>query len=185
MSESVTTPENWRPVPGWDGLYDVSDLGRVRSLPRMTAYGIKGGGVLKAARKGAPRYPYLGVTLSGAGVRRQVKIHRLVLQAFIGPAPEGMNDGRHLDGVTFNCALTNLDWGSHARNGQDMIDHGHANGPGDGSAHPRAKLTEEIAIEARAEYATGRVTERALAKRYGVNVSTMHRLLTRQTWDHV
>lgn len=189
MDESVTHPndqvERWLPVVGWESYYLVSDLGRVRSLPRPTASGRHVGRILKPQKKGPPGYLYPGLTLSGGGVKLQVKVHRLVLQAFIGPAPEGMNDGRHLDGEPFNCALTNLAWGTHAQNGQDMIGHGRAKGPGDGSRHPQAKLTEDIVIRARIEYAAGGITERVLAARYDVNVGTIHHMLKRDTWDHV
>jgi len=66
-----------------------------------------------------------------------------------------------------------------------MIRHGRANGPGRGASHPKAKLTEDLVRQIRAEYAAGGCTERDLADRYGVDAGTMHRLLTRQTWKYV
>ena len=66
-----------------------------------------------------------------------------------------------------------------------MHEHGTASCKRWGSDHYRAKLTEELVPVIRAEYAAGGVTERDLATKYGVNVSTLHRMLTRQTWQHV
>ena len=184
MSKSATPDERWLDVPGWEGLYGVSDLGAVRSYPRRTVTGIHGGKTLKPILLGRPPYLYKAAVLCRPGMRYQVKVHKLVMLAFGPPQPPGQ-EIRHKNGDALDCRYGNLEWGTHVQNGQDMIDHGHANGPGDGSAHPRAKLTEELVIQLRAEYALGGVTERVLAERSGVNVSTLHRMLTRRTWDHV
>ena len=186
MSQSAITPaipalegEIWLPVQGFETLYLVSDQGRVWSA-RGT------GRLLKPARRGSPGYPKLGVILcDGPSVRWQVFVHQLVMLAFVGPYPEGQ-EIRHGRGGPLDNRLVNLCYGTHAENGRDMIEHGHANGCGKlGSKHPKAKLTEDLVRQIRVEYAAGGVTEQVLADRHGVNVSTLHRLLARQTWQHV
>ncbi len=118
--------EEWRPVVGWEGLYEVSDLGRVRSLDRMVSSGL---GRTKLYRgrvlvgKIAPSTGYRVCTLtSGAGRRKYALIHRLVLEAFVGPCPEGM-ECCHGDGDRANASLTNLRWDTRSANTIDAVTH--------------------------------------------------------------
>ena len=62
-------PERWLPVPGYEGLYEVSDLGQVRSLPRPTKRGIRGGNVLKHVSSGYG-YPVVCIRKNGRGTMR-------------------------------------------------------------------------------------------------------------------
>ena len=115
--------EEWRQIADFEGLYDVSNLGRVRSWSRF--------------KKGAPLSPvpnrqgYLSVALQHAGQVRYRKIHQLVLEAFVGPRPDGQVV-RHLDGNPANNVLSNLAWGTHSENMADAIRHG---------THPEARKT--------------------------------------------
>ena len=187
MHES-TTPgaeaERWLPVPDWEGLYDVSDLGRVRSYPRMTVTGMHGGGMLQAVLRGKPGYQYPHVTLARRGTKKSVPVHKLVMLAFGPPQPPGM-EVCHKNGNALDPRIGNLKWGTHRENGRDMIQHGRARGAPSGEANAKAKLTADLVRQLRAEYAAGGCTERDLAQRSGVNVSTLHRMLTRQTWKNV
>ena len=83
--------ELWLPVPGYEGLYDVSNRGRVRSLPRNTT----SGRILKPQR--ANKLGHLKVVLSKDGKTEQFLIHRLVMEAFAGPCPPGQQV-RHWNG---------------------------------------------------------------------------------------
>lgn len=201
MSQSIPAidGESWRDVPGYEGLYRASTRGRVLSLPRQTTRGFRSGGLLKTALSGHPGYERLYVTLC-KGTRATnwtTTVHQLVMLTFAGECPEGQ-EVRHLDGNPMNnrwepgseeeakAAGGNLFYGTHTENQQDMVRHGRAMGCGKlGSEHPKAKLTEDLVRQIRAEYAAGGVTERDLSSRHGVNASTLHRLLIRQTWKHV
>ena len=116
-------PSNWRPVPGFDRYYEVSDEGEVRSLDRTVAHGKHGfttyrGRVLKARpTKGG----YLLVALSYGTKRRAIYVHHLVLLAFVGPRPpaEGRSEIRHLNGDKRDNRLTNLAYGSAKENAAD------------------------------------------------------------------
>jgi hypothetical protein len=101
--------ENWLPVVGFEQFYEVSDQGRVRSL--------RYGKVLKSSG----RYPMLILTMGGVPAGRYV--HRLVLEAFVGPCPDGC-ECRHLDGNSRNNALSNLAWGTSGENKLDEVRHG-------------------------------------------------------------
>lgn len=113
--------ERWLPVAGWEGRYEVSDHGRVRSVDRPPGGDPrrpKRGRVLKPRPAG--RAGYGEVSLSGRVPRY---VHTLVAEAFIGPRPSGMecchNNGDHRD----NRAL-NLRWDTHGNNQLDKSRHG-------------------------------------------------------------
>ena len=106
----------WRDVPGFEGRYQVSDDGRVLSLPRK---GARGRMLKMAWRKGG----YRTVGLSMSGVARTRLVHHLVLLAFVGPKPADAVT-RHLDGDPTNNALSNIVYGTHTENMRDALRHG-------------------------------------------------------------
>ncbi|MFV8317080.1 NUMOD4 motif-containing HNH endonuclease [Mycobacterium sp. 23] len=118
--------ENWKPVPEWEKLYEVSDLGNVRSLDRWVRNG--GGGFLYRGRLLQPSvgkrgYLVVGLSDGAARTRAGVKVHRLVLAAFVGPLPDGMM-GLHQNGNKLDNRLTNLRYGTNADNQYDSMRHG-------------------------------------------------------------
>lgn len=133
LDERDPLPERWLPVVGYEGLYEVSDLGRVRSLDRIltTHRGhrqMARGRVLQPWTYNKPdRLPYPIVQLCRQGRCKKQHIHRLVLNAFVGPRPEGLY-GCHNDGDVSNNALTNLRWDTPSSNCYDTVRHGHHKG---------------------------------------------------------
>lgn len=119
-----THEEVWRPVVGYEGAYEVSNLGRVRSLDRWIER-VTGarqrlrGRILSIQFDG--RYESVRLKLGGAG--RTVRVHQLVTEAFIGPRPDGM-EVCHDDGDPRNNRVDNLRYDTHAANSQDRIKHG-------------------------------------------------------------
>lgn len=118
--------EQWLPVVGWEGHYEVSDHGRVRSVHREIQF--RDGRVYTYGaqiRSLTPQVPYghLSVGLKRNSSRVTVRVHRLVLEAFVGPCPPGM-EACHNDGDTSNNSLPNLRWDTSSANKQDMIRHG-------------------------------------------------------------
>lgn len=81
--------ECWKDVKGYEGLYQVSTLGRVKSLPRNTTHG-------KILKSIVDKDGYLYVNLYNNGYRKKMKIHRLVAQAFI-PNPQNKPEVNHID----------------------------------------------------------------------------------------
>ncbi len=114
--------EKWVPVPGWEGLYEVSNLGRARSLDRLSSDGSRRlrGTVLKAS---IASHGYPTVTLWRDGSRQTFTVHALVARVFLGECPSG-EEVRHLDGDRRNPALGNLAYGSRSQNVLDAVDHG-------------------------------------------------------------
>lgn len=115
--------ERWKPVRGYEGFYEVSDLGNVRSVDRIARHGHRLRGKPIASRPNPERGGYVYVSLSRDGQMYTRRVHRLVLEAFVGPAPEGM-EGCHNDGDPANNALSNLRWSTHQENIWDKEIHG-------------------------------------------------------------
>lgn len=109
-------------MKGYEGLYEVSSLGRVRSQARPRTRG----GLLKPFKNKKQGYPTVG--LCKFGVKQVVRVHVLVAETFLGPRPPG-SEVRHLDGNPGNPAASNLAYGTRSQNLLDMRAHGtHHNG---------------------------------------------------------
>lgn len=108
-------------------------------------------------------------------------VNRLVLLAFVGPCPDGM-EGCHNDGNHRNNALSNLRWDTHISNEKDKKRHGTSN---EGIRNGTAKLMEEQVREIRRLYATGAYSLTQLARKFGMFFTILHPLIHRRTWKHV
>lgn len=117
--------ENWKPIPGFEGQYEVSDRGQVASLPRSVVS--RWGTTYTVPRRvlvGVPnRGGYLRLQLSQDAFATNHSVHVLVLLAFVGPRPEGML-GCHNDGNPANNHLSNLRWDTPSSNSRDTVKHG-------------------------------------------------------------
>lgn len=145
--------EIWLAVPGYEGVYEVSNFGRVRSLLRLvnSRWG-------KVMRKGVTLRPglvmpggYRQVALQRDGVTTPRYVHDLVLEAFVGPAPAG-HECRHLDGDSENNRLDNLAWGTRLENAQDKMRHGTVRR---GETHGSTKLPDSVVVEIRRRLSLG------------------------------
>lgn len=118
---AAPTSEQWRPVVGYEGYYEVSDLGRLRSLPRILADGRhwKGREITGSANKSG----HLALTICRDGVSRSTSLHTLVLEAFAGPCPPGQ-EACHWDDDPSNNALSNLRWDTRSANKKDAVRNG-------------------------------------------------------------
>lgn len=127
--------EEWRPVVGFEGAYEVSNHGRVRSLDRYIWrrpsrrhpdprgwYQFRKGKILRPCPTSTG---HLVVNL-GIGSQKKMKmhlLHRIILEAFEGPCPE-RHEGLHDDDIPSNNALPNLRWGTRGENVKDAIKNG-------------------------------------------------------------
>lgn len=130
--------ERWLPVVGSEGSYEVSDLGRARALTRIIrlrngSTRLIHGRMLSAT--GSP-YPMVHLALVDAdgfpAGRRSVRVHVLVMEAFVGQAPEGQ-EVRHRNGKHRDARLVNLRYGTRSDNVRDAVEHG---------THPETRKTE-------------------------------------------
>lgn len=109
------TEEVWKPISGFEGLYEVSNFGRVRSLTRFATNGrLFEGQLLNTADNGTG---YRVVNLHKDGKQKMILVHRLVAQAFIkNENPEKKHQINHIDGDKTNNAVSNLEWCSWKEN---------------------------------------------------------------------
>lgn len=167
----------WRAIPGYEGRYEISDDGRVRSLARrcLTGRGDRAVPAREPRLKGVGAY--LGVMLSASGAKATRLVHDLVLSAFVGPRPDA-EQARHLNGNARDNRLSNLSWGTAAENANDRIVHGTQPR---GEDHARAILTEVQVREIRA----AQRGIRRMGAAYGVSRSTIEAIRARRIWRHV
>jgi hypothetical protein len=123
---------------------------------------------------------YPSVELHHEGKSRRRSVHRIVLEAFIGPCPDG-HEARHIDGNKRNNRLWNLAWGTPAENAADRIRHGTQLR---GEDCPSAKLTADDAREILRLYRNECPHRPALAQRFGVSWATIDRIIRGVTWGH-
>jgi hypothetical protein len=138
--------EIWKAIPGYEGLYEVSDQGRVRNAVKILA-------------QAAMRSGHMAVHLS----KRTMYVHRLVLFAFIGPPPQSNQrmECRHLDGNPANNNLVNLAWGTVAENRADRRRLGE-----------KAKLSRAQMLELQKDLREGMLVKEAAVK-FGINRHTV------------
>lgn len=121
----MQSTEKWLPVVGHEGAYEVSDSGRVRSLDRVLARGHNVRGLMLKLVSQAASGPDARQTVSihQDGKQSTRLVHHLVLEAFVGPRPVGM-EACHGDGDASNNTLSNLRWDTHRENEADKLRHG-------------------------------------------------------------
>lgn len=184
MNTETIEPEEWRHVVGYDGLYSVSSLGRVRSESRLVVrpcgnnYRTKERILRPATGKRLP-YQSVGLTASN-GVTKTAYVHHLVLTAFVGPMPPGQ-EACHGDGNPKNNRKDNLRWGTRVDNHADKTLHGTSV---IGERHPMAKLTEETVRAMRQRVAEGAAPS-AIYAEFGVSRMTAYRAATGRSWSHL
>lgn len=168
--------ESWRPVKGFEGVYEVSSHGRIRSLHarwrtiRMLQPKLNGDG-------------YPEVHLRFNGISRLRRVHRLVAEAFLGPAPKGKSQVNHLDLVKNNNHVSNLEYVSNDEN----MAHAAAAGLFRGTSNAAARLTEDQVRQIRSEYIFGTPANgtRALARKFGMSQYAVHRVVSNRSWTHI
>lgn len=169
--------EVWKPVTGFAGLYEVSDLGRVRAPIKLDAIGrMYSARELKLCKD---RKGYAVVHLYKNRKRKPVWVACLVAEVFIGPRPAGMQVC-HCDGDKTNNCVSNLRYDTVKSNHADKRQHGTHR---EGSKINFAKLDEARVKAIKALLPTN--THTAIAKQYGVSRPTISLIAEGKTWAHV
>jgi hypothetical protein len=175
----MTLAEEWRDVAGFEGFYQVSNLGRVRSLSRTirSSYGktrTHAGRVMTSVVD-KDRYPRVIFRIDGKHYTR--KVHRLVCEAFNGPSDILHPEVDHLDGDRTNACASNLRWVSH---GENMVTRAFdSRGEKNGSA--RLTAADVIAIRK----CRGAQSAKNLAQQYGVSNHAIYDVWSKRRWSHV
>lgn len=186
-SAIVGQDEYWRPAPGFEGAYEVSDWGRIKTVRRvvMRRNGRRHTIPERVLRQGytVTGYPMVGLTV--AKRLRSKSVHRLVALAFLGP-PTGGGDVNHIDGDKTNNHASNLEWVTKSENMKHAFRLGlrNKNNVPRGESHPNVCMSAGDVVAIRSAYADGeRVT--AIARRYGVGHNCVGKIVHRKSWRHV
>lgn len=173
--------EIWKPIKGVSDAYEVSNEGRVRSLPR-TVYRHKKGPLVCAGKILTPTmsrgYPY--VTICYHEGQKRVSVAKLVCEAFHGPKPKG-KEVAHSDGDPGNARADNVRWATKLENAADKKRHGTENF---GEKHPRSKITEAQALEIIERISRGE-SQHGIANAIGVTRSIVCSISMGETWRHL
>jgi hypothetical protein len=187
--------EIWKDIPGYEGYYQVSNIGRVKGLERKVPHPTCGGEMTVHEKILSPQTTInrvKQVSLSKNGNIKRKSVHRLVAIAFI-PNPKNKPCINHKDGDRTNNNVNNLEWCTHSEN----TIHAYKNGlfPDDmnsGSKNGRAKLNESQVKEIRTRfYKADKKTTfikdiyHELMKDYGVSRGTIHRIVKKTHWKSV
>lgn len=161
------THEEWRWIPGLEGQYQASNLGRIRSF-------LRGRIRILAAADGGNGYESLHVRSRGS-----VPVHVLVCETFHGPKADGQ-ETRHLDGNRKNNTPENLAWGTRTENMSDTIRNGRIQA---GERHAGTHLSEAQVCTMREKYAAG-TSSAALADEFDTSQNAVYHICTGRTWKH-
>lgn len=174
--------EQWRAVVGFEGKYEVSDRGRVRSLDRLVAVKKRDGKRYNIRRRGtilALQLDTYGYHVVSVCDRKRLFVHRAVLEAFVGPAPR-QTEGCHKNDIKNDNRLSNLYWGTRIENCAD----GKRNGRrACGIAVRSAKLTPGQVREIRRRLS--RETCASIANCFGVTRGAISQIKLGNTWSHI
>lgn len=161
----------WRDVLGFEGLYEVSSDGRVRSLHRKVPQDMS----LFLEHTG-----YQAVVLKGAGRPRRFRVHRLVLLAFSRP-PKAGEQARHLNDNKQDNRIENLKWGTAKENKEDARRNGRI---AQADTHGQRKLTSKDVLSIRERVASGE-SRYELAKEFGVGYQQIGNIVRKDSWSSV
>jgi len=167
--------EVWKDITGYEGRYQVSNLGRVKSLAKTWTAGqgarhSKADTFLKAFENGLG---YFFITLSDNGKYPKYKVHRLVAQAFV-PNPQNKPQVNHKDGNKANNNANNLEWTTRGENMKHAVENKLF------PPHKKRKLTMEQ-VQAIRE-AAKKLTQAQLAFKYGIAQTGIHRIIKGETY---
>lgn len=175
--------EEWRPIPGFEGLYEASNHGRVRSIDRICEirmpYGVRRRFYKGKVLSGGPhKGGYVLLHLYKNSARHVTTVHACVALAFLGPAPAGMVVC-HRDGNAEDSRLSNLRYGTPLENSADRVVHGTALS---GEASPVAKLSAADVIAIRSSRGEN---QHVVAARYGVTNSNISAIQLGKSWKQL
>lgn len=174
--------ELWNEVIGYEGIYEISSFGRVKSLSRKIPHWR--GGFLNSKEKIMSCFlsntGYLTISFFTNNIKKNFLIHRLVAIAFI-PNPDNLPEVNHKDGDKLNPLKSNLEWSTESEN----IIHAFKNNLkcSKGINNPVSKLTEIEVLEIRSKSVF--TSRKILSQEYKVSIPCIRKIINRMSWTHI
>jgi hypothetical protein len=186
----LQTEEAYLPVIGFEGAYEVSNIGNVRSVDRIVVHKRnrfdKSFPVFYAGRqltKKINKYGYVVVCLMKNGDRKDALIHRLVASAFIDN-PQYLPQVNHIDADKQNNTVDNLEWVTAQQNVDHAMSHNLQNFAW-GDQLPQATLTKDQVVEIKKLLKEGKLNQREIARLFGVGKNAIWFIAKGLTWKKV
>ena len=181
--------EIWKDVKDYEGLYQVSNLGNVKSLDRIVETKNRGSYLRKGKiqKKSVNSFGYETVGFTVNGKTKIYRVHRLVALSFIENL-ENKPQINHIDGNKTNNNVNNLEWCTPSENQTHSVSTGLSN-PSypvlKGSKNGRSLLTEEQVVEIRTKYIPYKYSAKKLALEYNVSESCITHILNNTSWKNI
>jgi hypothetical protein len=179
--------EIFKDIKGYEGMYQISNLGNVKSLSRPRSETQKNmitkDRILKSS---ISNRGYKRVILVKDKIKKSLLVHRLIAIAFI-PNPENKKDINHKDSDRLNNNIDNLEWCTPKENTAHMIDNGRMNwsNAARGEKHGISKLTEDQVREIKTHLRDGNISQRQLARKYNIHNTAIYFIKSGRNWSHV
>lgn len=177
--------EQWKAIPGFEGYYEASTLGNIRSVSRkVIIHGASGD--YERSLKSKPMTPlpdgkgyYLMVELSRDGRSKRYLIHRLVAQTFI-ENPESLPEVNHKDENKRNNRVDNLEWCTHAYNNN----YGSKKTASRGEGNAQCKFSEATILELKRQYKPNdpEFGTKGLSEKFGISISHVSAIIHGRRW---
>ncbi|MFG3613126.1 NUMOD4 domain-containing protein [Rummeliibacillus stabekisii] len=187
--------EEWKTIKSYEGYYEVSNLGNIRSLARVVIgkNGLRYHVDMKILKPGLTKAGYNTVSLHKNSSRKTFYIHKLVAEHFI-PNLHNKRVVNHLDGNKTNNQVSNLEWATYSENSRHALATGlfkptssNKNGKVQGENNYAARLTEEDVRFIRNNTINhgGNISRKEMSETFGVGITTIANILYRRSWKHV
>lgn len=171
--------EKWKNVVGFEGLYQVSDMGNVRLYPYHKSKNHPNAGIIKLIPISGN---YQVVNLTKNKIKKQFRVHRLVCEAFI-PNPLNKPFVNHIDTNPANNKISNLEWCTQKENINHSLKLGTMKVHG--SDNGNSKLTPENVLQIRKIKSERKISNKEIASMFGVEKSTVGYIIKRKLWNHI
>lgn len=174
---NIMQSEEWKDIAGYEGLYQISNLGRIKSFHKWR-------GNKEYITNGYPNKDgYMKIDLIKNGKKQVKSIHTLVLNTFLGIQPN--KDCNHKNGVKFDNHLENLEYCTKSEN----VKHAYSNlgkvSTLRGENNWTSKITENDAREIKRLYATGKYLQREIGQIFDITQAAVSLIVTEKNWKHL
>jgi hypothetical protein len=180
----VDKKEVWKDIPGYEGYYQVSNIGKVRGLNRINNINQPVRARMMSLKK--TKNGYISASLSKNGKTKHIHVHRLMAMAFI-PNLYNLPCVNHINGIKADNRIKNLEWCTWVYNNwhKDNILGKNNKGKFTGENNPMAVMTDVKVIEVRNILKKYKVSDGGLSRLYKVNPETIRRIRLNKIWKHV